>query len=156
MKKGTKELHIAVLAAATSIFLTGCQSREEQITAAESVELTVSVDENEPQPAPPDEEGFVLHNSREETDVFIPLADCVCEYESEDFQIYTKYFKAKGYRPDDDTAIYMRTGDDEILIFTSNQYCIDHENGILFLLERDEYASFSSIPNILLFLQESV
>ena len=94
---------------------------------------------------PQEEEGFVLHNSREETDVFIPLTDCVCECESEDFQIYTKYFKAKGYRPDDATAIYMRTGDDEIQIFTPNEYCIDHENGVFFLVERDEYGSFSSI-----------
>ncbi len=152
MIKGTKELHIATLIATIAIFLTGCQSTEEQKTVAESVEpaiLTETMknieDEEKPQPVPQEEEGFVLHNSREETDVFIPLTDCVCEYESEDFQIYTKYFKAKGYRPDDAAAIYMRTGDDEIQIFTSNQYCIDHENGILFLLERDEYGSFSSI-----------
>ena len=60
------------------------------------------------------------------------------EAESEDFQIYK-------YLSDDGTAIYMRTEDDEIQIFTSDEYCIDHENGVLFLVERNEYDYFISI-----------
>ncbi len=163
MKKSTKEIHIAVLVAAISIFLAGCQSREEQLTVAEPAEpavsiepimpledteeeLTALVDKEEPQPAQPEEEGFILRDSQEKTDVFIPLADCVCEYESEDFQIYTKYFEdGNEYFPDAGTAVYMRTAGNEIQIFTSNEYCIDYENGVLYLVERDKYDDFISI-----------
>ncbi len=162
MKKGTKEIHLAVLAAAISIFLAGCQGTEEQNAVTEPVgpailteamkndaenEKTEEVietadEEEEPQPAIPEEEGFVLDSQ----DVFIPLADCVCEYESEDFQIYTKYFEdGNEYFPDAGTAVYMRTTGNEIQIFTSNEYCIDYENGVLYLVERDKHDDFISI-----------
>lgn len=177
MKKSIKEFHIAVFATVISIFLTGCQSVEEQKTVAESdgaailteamendaenekteelaetedeeEELTKMVDREEPQPAQPEEEGFILRNSQEKTDVFIPLADCVCEYDNGDLQIYTKYFEAGNeYFPDAGTAVYMWTTGNEIQIFTSNEYCIDYENGVLYLVERDRHDDFISISS---------
>ena len=88
MKNGMKELHIAVLAAAISIFLTGCQSREEQITVAEPAEPAVSTEPIMPS-EDTEEEGFILDSQN----VFIPFSDCTCEYDNGDLQIYTKYFE---------------------------------------------------------------
>ena len=161
MKKGMKELHIAVLAAAISIFLAGCQSVEEQKTAVEldgaavSTEatmlledteevLTESVDEEEPQPAQPEEEGFFTqHNSQ---DIFIPYADCTCEYDNGDLQIYTKYFEdGNEFFSDACTVIRLQTADSNMEIFAANEYCIDYENGVVYYVGRDKSDDFVSI-----------
>ena len=44
MKTGIKELRIVVLLAAVFILLTGCQSKEEQKTAAEPAETEISAE----------------------------------------------------------------------------------------------------------------
>ena len=164
MKKSMKELHIAVLAAAIFIFLTGCQSAEEQKTAAESVgpailteamkndaenektekeELTELVDKGELQPAQPEEEGFILRDSQ---DVFIPFSDCVCEYDNGDLQIYTKYFEeGNEYFSGACTVILLQTADSNVQIFAADEYCIDYENGLVYCVGREKYDEFVSI-----------
>ena len=151
MKTSKKELHTAVLAAAISIFLTGCQSREEQITLAEPARPAVSTEpiipiedtEEELQPAQPEEEGFILRDSQ---DVFIPYTDCTCEYDNGDLQIYTKYFEeGNEYFSGAGTVILLQTADSNVQIFAADEYCIDYENGLVYYVGRDKYDEFISI-----------
>lgn len=171
MKTVIKKLSIAALITTIFIFLTGCQSKEEQKTAArpaKPVSLTESVvnvehtdaqdsiaeedaehgladsiDKGEEQPAPQEIEGFYFNYNEE---VFIPFSDCVCEYDNGDLQIYTKYFEEKNkYLSDGYTIIYMQTPDDNRQIVASDEYCIDYENGEVYYVGRDKYDDFISI-----------
>lgn len=149
-----------------SVFLTllsGCQNADGQKTDSVTMESSASIDVSESVPdtaseslAVEDEakeedaepaEGFILKDGRrKKMDMFIPLADCVCEYDSGDFQIYTKYLPyGNEYSANFGTIIYLKTQEDSQQIFTPAEYCIDYENGILYYIEREEDGAFDSI-----------
>lgn len=78
--------------------------------------------------------------------VEVALSDCVCEYADEDFQIYSAflYYDEEKF-PYSGTVIYMQTSTNSMQIFSAQDYCIDENNGVIYLLLNDENDTFSSV-----------
>lgn len=87
---------------------------------------------------------FILHD----TDILIPLAQCTCEYKSDDIQIYSKDvsdFYIGILPPDRYTVFYISTSADFRQILTSSNHWIDSENGAVYVMQVNVDGLFESI-----------
>lgn len=122
--------------------LTGCQGGEAAYPAA-AVRGAVLVEEaltGLPSPAVEREPYFTAsyRMPSKKFSIDIPLSDCTCEYADTDFQIYSKFipYDIKTF-PHAGTIIYMQTPTDFKKIFLPQDYYIDKENGVIYLLMAD-------------------
>lgn len=88
-------------------------------------------------------ESFILRD----TDIEISLNDCVCEYESDDFRIYSKYIPDKNWEYSPGYVIYLQTPSDDRQIFHGNyyDYLVDCENETIYIPGTNPDDTFESI-----------
>lgn len=126
--------------------LTGCQNTEApcKAIALQGPEMPEKTLPAFKEPVAEEDPYFTV--SYEEASVDIPLSDCICEYADADFQIYSKFiYYDKETFPYCGTVVYMQTPTDTMQIFPAQDYCVDKENGVIYLGFSDENESFISV-----------
>ena len=93
-------------------------------------------------------DSFTLSYQGRDTDIVISLTDCICEYDSGDFKIYTRYIEEEltesydRHFPHRAQAAYLWTPDDSRQIFPLYDYGIDEISGSAYFLFRGEKEDF--------------
>lgn len=94
------------------------------------------------------EDSFIWEYKGENTGIVIPLTNCICEYDSESFRIYSKYLDHSTWGKSSfryyGKVLYLQTPQNSMQLL-ADDYIINQENGRIYVLFEDEEASLISM-----------
>lgn len=100
--------------------------------------LIAPVEESQTDASQEEREGFSLRYDGNDTGIWIPFLDCVCEYDANEIQVYSCYIQ-NGYQqgislPDFRYALYIQTPEDTMQIYPVKDFLVDEEAGSLYMV----------------------